>query len=217
MWPAALTRLLRRRIVYIVLVVLLLIYGFGHIFDRDSFSGLHYDEYMVQRTRPLLWTQQLLAPEEQLNRTRGDPEAHCRNSVQGRQWLADERGFVCRREEVLTNGCCNLELPGIGYYSCRTCNTSTHCCGVYEYCVSCCLHPGQQPLLERVLQAPNTPKYIFASVTDHFELCLVKCRTNSHSVEHENKYRDPAAKHCYGLTEAHESQRDVAPQGASRS
>ncbi|EDX16314.1 GD24664 [Drosophila simulans] len=126
MWPAALTRLLRRRIVYIVLVVLLLIYGFGHIFDRDSFSGLHYDEYMVQRTRPLLWTQQLLAPEEQLNRTRGDPEAHCRNSVQGRQWLADERGFVCRREEVLTNGCCNLELPGIGYYSCRTCNTSTH-------------------------------------------------------------------------------------------
>ncbi|EDW51476.1 GM22548 [Drosophila sechellia] len=197
MWPAALTRLLRRRIVYIVLVVLLLIYGFGHIFDRDSFSGLHYDDS---------WRR-----EEQLNRTRGDPEAHCRNSVQGRQWLADERGFVCRREEVLTNGCCNLELPGIGYYSCRTCNTSTHCCGVYEYCVSCCLHPGQQPLLERVLQAPNTPKYIFASVTDHFELCLVKCRTNSHSVEHENKYRDPAAKHCFGLTEAHESQRDVAP------
>ncbi|XP_017115131.1 SREBP regulating gene protein [Drosophila elegans] len=217
MWPAALSRLLRRRIVYIVLLVLLLVYGFGHLFDRDSFAGLHYDEHVVQRTRPLLWTQQLLAPEEQLNRTRSDPEVRCRNSVQGRRLLADERGFVCRREEVLTSGCCNPELPGIGYYSCRTCNTSTHCCAVYEYCVSCCLHPGQQPLLERVLRAPNTPKYIFASVTDHFELCLVKCRTNSHSVEHENKYRDAAAKHCYGLTEAHESQRDVAPQGASRS
>ncbi|XP_017013814.2 SREBP regulating gene protein [Drosophila takahashii] len=212
MWPAALTRLLRRRIVYIVLAVLLLVYGFGQLFNQDSFGGLHGDEYVVQRTRPLLWTQQLLAPEEQLNRT----ESRCRNSVQGHRLLADERGFVCRREELLATGCCNPELPGIGYYSCRTCNASSHCCGVYEYCVSCCLHPGQQPLLERVLRAPNTPKYIFASVADHFELCLVKCRTNSHSVEHENKYRDAAAKHCYGLTEAHESQRDVAPQGASR-
>ncbi|KAH8235816.1 hypothetical protein KR032_008151 [Drosophila birchii] len=215
MWPAALSRLFRRRIVYIVLVLLLLVTGFGHFLDQDTFGGLHYDEYVVQRTRPLLWSQQLLAPEEQLNRTRGDPEARCRNSVQGRRLLADERGLVCRRKEVLPNGCCNAELPNVGYYSCRTCNATTHCCGLYEYCVSCCLHPGQQPLLERVLRSPNTSKYIFASVTDHFELCLVKCRTNSHSVAHENKYRDPAAKYCYGLTEAHESQRDVAPKGAS--
>ena len=32
---------------------------------------------------------------------------------------------------------------------------------------------------------------------------------DSHSVQHENKYRDPKSKHCYGLTEAHESQREV--------
>ncbi|KAH8266993.1 hypothetical protein KR026_001270, partial [Drosophila bipectinata] len=175
------------------------------------FGALHQDEYVV-RTRPLLWTQQLLPPEEQLNRTRADPEARCRNSVQGRQLLADERGFVCRREELLPSGCCNPELPGIGYYSCLSCNVTTHCCGIYEYCVSCCLHPGKQPLLEQVLRSANTPKYIFTKVADHFELCLVKCRTNSHSVQHENQYRDPAAKHCYGLTEAHESQKNVAPK-----
>ncbi|KAH8313943.1 hypothetical protein KR067_004947, partial [Drosophila pandora] len=177
----------------------------------DGFRGQHQDEDVV-RTRPLLWTQQLLQPEEHLNRTRADPEAHCRNSVQGRQLLADERGFVCRREELLPSGCCNTELPGIAYYSCRSCNTTTHCCAIYEYCVSCCLHPEKQPLLEQVLRSANSPKYIFTKVADHFELCLVKCRTNSHSVQHENQYRDPSAKHCYGLTEAHESQKNVTPK-----
>jgi len=39
MWPAALSRLLRRRIVYIVLGVLLLVYGFGHLLDRVSNPG----------------------------------------------------------------------------------------------------------------------------------------------------------------------------------
>ncbi|XP_026846932.1 UPF0454 protein C12orf49 homolog isoform X1 [Drosophila persimilis] len=212
MWPAALTRLLRRRIIYIILVLLLLMcIIWGNLLDRQgAFSGLHYDDFEVQRTRPLLWTQQLLAPEQHINRTR-DTELRCRNSVQGRQLLTDERGFVCLREQALPSGCCNLEMPGIGYYSCRTCNATTNCCRLYEYCVSCCLHPDKQPLLELVLQSAYTPKYIYASVADHFELCLVKCRTNSHSVEHENKYRDGKAKHCYGITEAHESQRDVAP------
>ncbi|KAH8281175.1 hypothetical protein KR018_002700 [Drosophila ironensis] len=212
MWPAALTRLLRRRIVCLAVALLLLLYAFGSLFDRDTFGGLHQDEYVVQRTRPLLWTQQLLPPEEQANRTRADSEARCRNSVQGSRLLVDERGFVCRRRELLPNGCCDPELPGIGYYSCRSCNTSTHCCDVYEYCVSCCLHPEKQPLLEQVLRSLSAPKYIYAKVADHFELCLVKCRTNSHSVQHENQYRDPRAKHCYGLTEAHESQQNVAPK-----
>ncbi|XP_017872107.1 PREDICTED: UPF0454 protein C12orf49 homolog [Drosophila arizonae] len=213
MWPAALTRLLRRRIIYIILVLLAILYIFGNLFDQEgAFSALHYDEYKPQRTRPLLWKQQLLPPEEHLNRTK-DPDLRCRNSVQGRQLLADERGFVCLREQMLVNGCCNVELAGISYYSCYSCNTTSHCCGVYEYCVSCCLHPNKRSLLEQVLQAHNTQKYIYASVVDHFELCLVKCRTNSHSVEHENKYRNEAAKYCYGTTEAHESQREVAPRG----
>ncbi|EDW75181.1 uncharacterized protein Dwil_GK19833 [Drosophila willistoni] len=212
MWPAALTRLLRRRIIYIVIVLLLLIYILGHFFDRNPFNTLHYDDYVVQRTRPLLWHQQLLEPDEQLNRTH-DPDQHCRNSVQGIQWLADELGFVCQREQILPSGCCNSELPDVSYYSCHTCNQTSMCCEIYEYCVSCCLHPDKRPLLETILETVNAQRYIYAQVEDHFELCLVKCRTNSHSVEHENKYRNARTKHCYGQTEAHESQREVAPQG----
>lgn len=65
----------------------------------------------------------------------------------------------------------------------------------------------QKELLEQVLaKASGRQIAVFASVKDHFELCLAKCRTDSHSVQHENKYRDPKSKHCYGLTTAHESQ-----------
>lgn len=55
---------------------------------------------------------------------------------------------------------------------------------------------------------------VFASVKDNYELCLAKCRTDSHSVQNENRYRDPKAKHCYGETQAHESQRDVNENSA---
>lgn len=57
----------------------------------------------------------------------------------------------------------------------------------------------QKILLEKFLgKATKQNNVLFASVKDHFELCLAKCRTNSQSVQHENSYRDPRAKHCYG-------------------
>lgn len=37
------------------------------------------------------------------------------------------------------------------------------------------------------------------SLNDPFELCRYKCRTSSGSVVHENSYRSPAWKYCYGL------------------
>lgn len=49
---------------------------------------------------------------------------------------------------------------------------------------------------------------LFAMVKDQFELCLAKCRTDSTSVEHENKYKDPIQKHCYLQVEVHDAQRD---------
>lgn len=72
----------------------------------------------------------------------------------------------------------------------------------------------QKSILEEVLaKASGRQIAVFASVRDQFELCLSKCRTDSHSVQHENKYRDPKSKHCYGLTEAHESQRETIMDG----
>lgn len=56
-------------------------------------------------------------------------------------------------------------------------------------------------MLESLLgKASAQNSVLFAAVTDHFELCLAKCRTSSQSVQHENMYRDPKAKHCYGET-----------------
>uniref|UniRef100_A0A0K8RD95 SREBP regulating gene protein n=1 Tax=Ixodes ricinus TaxID=34613 RepID=A0A0K8RD95_IXORI len=52
--------------------------------------------------------------------------------------------------------------------------------------------------LQKIMgKASETFKMLVASITDHFELCLTKCRTSSESVHHENSYRDPSAKHCY--------------------
>lgn len=57
----------------------------------------------------------------------------------------------------------------------------------------------QKEVLEDVLgKAAGTLNLLLTSVTDHFELCLTKCRTSSQSVQHENSYRNPRAKHCYG-------------------
>lgn len=102
------------------------------------------------------------------------------------------------RNEILLNGCCNDDTLQIIQYSCETCNRN-NCCAIYEYCVSCCLHPDKKDMLESLLgKATEQNNVLFASVTDHFELCLAKCRTNSQSVQHENSYKDPQAKHCYG-------------------
>lgn len=67
----------------------------------------------------------------------------------------------------------------------------------------------QKSTLEIVLnRATGRQTALFATVKDQFELCLAKCRTDSHSVEHENKYKNPESKYCYAFTEVHESQRD---------
>lgn len=57
----------------------------------------------------------------------------------------------------------------------------------------------QKEVLESILDKVSAKQNVlFASVSDHFELCLAKCRTDSHSVHHENSYRDPKEKHCFG-------------------
>lgn len=122
----------------------------------------------------------------------------CRNSVQGKALIADNKGYVCSRQNVMPNGCCKVESEGTKHYSCETCHNNG-CCSIYEYCISCCLQPDKKEVLQDVLgKAAGTLNLLLTSVTDHFELCLTKCRTSSQSVQHENSYRNPRAKHCYG-------------------
>jgi len=77
----------------------------------------------------------------------------------------------------------------------------------------------QLPLLHSILYQ-NTKVFhpLYSSLKDQFELCLSKCRTSSQvwfyplhhmadciespllqSVQHENAYRNPLTKFCYGL------------------
>ncbi|GAB0086409.1 SREBP regulating gene protein [Sergentomyia squamirostris] len=206
MWYMALLRFIRRRLVLAIIFLLSLLYFVVNLFGFTGTLSIDSDaEFEVKREHPLIWR----TLQEQQNTSFNDPSVKCRNSVQGRFLIVDDRGFVCNRFDLLPTGCCNVETSSTSHYSCETC-TEAGCCSIYEYCVSCCLHPDKKELLERVMEkATGRQKAVFASVQDNFELCLAKCRTDSHSVQHENKYRDPKAKHCYGETTAHESQRDI--------
>ncbi|KAM9821676.1 SREBP regulating gene protein [Syngnathus typhle] len=122
----------------------------------------------------------------------------CRNSIQGKTLLTDELGYVCERKDLLVNGCCNIKAPRSRQHVCKSC-LADGCCSVYEYCVSCCLRPDKQAHLERFLsRTAQGFQNLFTAVEDLFELCLAKCRTSSQSVQHENTYRNPQAKFCYG-------------------
>nr|CAG4638624.1 EOG090X0AGU [Cyclestheria hislopi] len=146
--------------------------------------------------RPLGHTFQWQGPED-VNETDTRPSL-CRNSVQGKVLISDDKGYVCNRHNLMPNGCCKPETEGTKRYSCDTCQ-SNGCCSIYEYCISCCLQPDKKEVLQGVLgKAAGSLNLLLTSVTDHFELCLTKCRTSSQSVQHENSYRDPRAKHCYG-------------------
>lgn len=191
------------------------------------------EEIEYKREQPLIWREDTIVN----NGTNGERPSECRNSVQGKTLLVDDEGYVCLRNNLLSNGCCdpNENIQ----YTCDTCNMEDGCCVVYEKCVSCCLNPNkvgrlfhlffclaytislslsqsdslftypQRPILEKAMEmASGRQTALFATVKDQFELCCSKCRTDSHSVQHENKYKNPETKFCYAYIEAHESQRD---------
>jgi len=141
-------------------------------------------------------------PEVEVNSSAADPHGlSCRNSVQGISLIADDRGHVCERQHLETSGCCAPEAASTRRYLCESCSEKG-CCGVYEHCISCCLQPDKKPLLHNLLGGNAagriSMRLLFASVSDHFELCLTKCRTSSDSVRHQNVYRNARMKYCYG-------------------
>ncbi|XP_017882419.1 UPF0454 protein C12orf49 homolog [Ceratina calcarata] len=200
------------------------------ISDDDALS-----EQLKASGKPPLWqmavvdqgaNQNALNMEANLNDT--DTVIHpCRNSVQGKVLIVDERGIVCSRQEILPNGCCNIEqnvkneetstIAKRERYSCKTCNAQG-CCAIYEYCVSCCLHPGKQikgrkdvllGLLRDNHKAHRDQDVVKKRLRnlDRFQVCLAACRTSSASVRHENTYKDPHSKHCYTLQSPYTHQR----------
>lgn len=193
------TRYLKRRIVLILLL------GGGFIFFISSKlsknSKLVPDDYEIKHTllrQPFEW--QPKVSEVQLGEGNSTKKQICRNSVQGKSLIVDERGYVCNRTSVDAHGCCHVKKGSklTSKHRCDTCSKND-CCVVYEYCVACCLKPDKRPLLQKILtNAREGLDIALGSVSDHFELCLAKCRTSSSSVQHENSYRNAFAKHCFG-------------------
>lgn len=185
-------RFLKKRIVLAVIFCVSLLYCLSSLLTEDSLS-VETNETLGKISLPPSSFKWHLDKEKNSS---GAP-ASCRNSVQGKVLVADDRGYVCQRSEVASNGCCIAEAASTRRYCCDTCQPNG-CCSIYEYCISCCMHPQKITILQKILgKASDTFKMLVASITDHFELCLTKCRTSSDSVHHENSYRDPKAKHCY--------------------
>ncbi|CAG9865366.1 unnamed protein product [Phyllotreta striolata] len=191
MWYSAFIRFIRRRIILGFIFLLSFSYcGLSYLKNAGLFNGNDDEVAAIKRTQPFVW--------RSLQQHNASDDDGCRNSVQGKLLIADDRGYLCPRAELLRNGCCNSLGPGVAQYDCDTCRPN-NCCTIYEHCISCCLQPDKKEVLESVLgRASEQNNVLIASVADHFELCLAKCRTSSQSVRHENSYRDPEAKHCFG-------------------
>ncbi|CAG0892750.1 unnamed protein product [Darwinula stevensoni] len=225
-WLSAVFRILRKHVVLALIFSFSLTYFLLSVYSHKEVPEAMSDSDVVPHWRngdEILWKLDE-APENGTDAGAEKERLTCRNSVQGRTIIADDRGtlvsrqvsepcdrlvlprvfllprgYTCARHEVLPSGCCNAELATTRRYVCESCGTN-HCCAIYEFCISCCLHPSQKSLLQSLLtKGSERQSLLFASVTDHFELCLAKCRTSSTSVQHENLYRDPSATHCFGL------------------
>ncbi|KAL3858181.1 hypothetical protein ACJMK2_012786 [Sinanodonta woodiana] len=188
-------RVLRRRWVLALIFLGSLIYFVYITLSKNK--TLLRDEYTIKHSllRQTFQWQPMVPDVAEGNNT---ALLQCRNSVQGKTIIVDDRGYVCAREHLAASDCCDIKTPTTSKYNCSTCQQNA-CCSFYELCVSCCLQPEKKPVLQKILQeARNSYNKLYMSVSDQFELCLVKCRTSSQSVQHENSYRDPKAKYCYG-------------------
>ncbi|XP_064235833.1 SREBP regulating gene protein isoform X2 [Aotus nancymaae] len=167
-------RLLRKRWVLALVFGLSLVYFLSSTFKQEERAVRDRNLLQVQdHDQPILWKVQFNLG----NSSR--PSNQCRNSIQGKHLITDELGYVCERKDLLVNGCCNVNVPSTKQYCCDGC-WPNGCCSAYEYCVSCCLQPNKQLLLERFLnRAAVAFQNLFMAVEDHFELCLAKCRTSS--------------------------------------
>uniref|UniRef100_A0A9L0TGZ7 SREBP regulating gene protein n=1 Tax=Equus caballus TaxID=9796 RepID=A0A9L0TGZ7_HORSE len=183
-------RLLRKRWVLALVFGLSLVYFLTSTFKQEERAVRDRNLLQVRdHDQPIPWKVQFNLG----NSSR--PSNQCRNSIQGKHLITDELGYVCERRDLLVNGCCDVRVPSTRQYSCDGC-LSSGCCSAYEHCVSCCLQPSKQLLLERFLnRAAVAFQNLFMAVEDHFELCLAKCRTSS-QVERQSSPSGLHFSHC---------------------
>lgn len=126
-------------------------------------------------------------------------DQRCQNTQQGREYITDDEGHVCKRRDVdRSTGCCKpkMKADALPQYTCQTCNMTTQCCTHYEFCTSCCMSPSNIHLKMSVVSQNPTMTFLRAE-TDPFTYCRAVCRTSSKSVFAINRYRNDE-KHCFG-------------------
>ncbi|XP_043757687.1 SREBP regulating gene protein isoform X2 [Cervus elaphus] len=199
-------RLLRKRWVLALVFGLSLVYFLTSTFKQEERAVRDRNLLQVQdHDQPIPWKVQFNLG----NSSR--PSNQCRNSIQGKHLITDELGYVCERRDLLVNGCCNVNAPGTKQHCCDGC-LPNGCCSAYEYCVSCCLQPSKQLLLERFLnRAAVAFQNLFMAVEDHFELCLAKCRTSSQVID--ASCRAPEGAHRPSLVEETTPHSPPSPPG----
>ncbi|KAJ6236025.1 hypothetical protein M0813_28301 [Anaeramoeba flamelloides] len=114
----------------------------------------------------------------------------CSNTVQGKLFITDSKGYVCKRLDLdLTSNCCPTQTFGqdqFHQFSCYSCSQKDKCCQIYEFCVSCCMDPSNQ-------KSQNEKN---SETTKLFEICKESCRTSSKSIGKTDLYLSNL-KFCY--------------------
>jgi len=126
----------------------------------------------------------------------------CRNIVQGKMYVTDDKGYVCKHENFDgRTGCCKDHDRRA--FSCprEYCNTTSRCCSIYEYCVACCMDPQKEKVRKDLLANTSDPTILeLPDKDDAFVLCKSVCRTSSKSLHSQNKYRNDEIKYCFGAS-----------------
>lgn len=68
---------------------------------------------------------------------------------------------------------------------------------------------GRKNILLGFVKAQKDGEKMHIYNSDRFQICLAICRTSSYSVQHENIYKDPHAKHCYTSNSHLRHQRNI--------
>mmetsp|Transcript_26955 Transcript_26955/g.37981 ORF Transcript_26955/g.37981 Transcript_26955/m.37981 type:complete len:294 (+) Transcript_26955:166-1047(+) len=168
---------------------------------RLTWAGLTFSLIIGVIITGSLFSKLMGVPTLQNYQARFTPMEHddyCEHTNQGKVYVTDDAGYSCKWKELNyeTNCCKDSHITLIPRYSCATCNPNSLCCGVYEFCVSCCMDPSHEEIRDLVLEQPENIK--LRETTDAFDYCRAVCRTNSKAIHATNQYKN-SEKYCFGV------------------
>ena len=93
------------------------VYYYGSTFISSGAEGniLH----LRKLNQPFSWQEEEVVDGRNASQ---EAVATCRNSVQGRETIADDRGYVCDRSDLLASGCCDANSSTVGRFLCTSCD-----------------------------------------------------------------------------------------------